>query len=166
MRATHNGNEFTDRWNSETREIFTIFFSPASATLLAANKPLIHFPETRNNFRLFSRKQCRYDRNETLILSSIYEEIKIVTYVRRSSVPWTENTGGYDLVSIRDTQKSASFFSPFFIGQGLFKGKDVPLEKKENEKRTYAAREKRKREINNKRVLNAWDDDQNHSQFS
>lgn len=143
MRATHNGNEFTDRWNSETREIFTIFFSPASATLLAANKPLIHFPETRNNFRLFSRKYCRYDRNETLILSSIYEEIKIVTYVRRS---WTENTGGYDLVSIRDTQKSASFFSPFSLAKDFLKARTfhskkkrmkkerTPLEKREKER--------------------------------
>lgn len=30
----------------------------------------------------------------------------------------------------------------------------------------YTAREKRKREINNERVLNGWDDDQTHSQFS
>lgn len=34
----------------ETRKIFTLFFSPfAGATLLGANKPLIH--ETRNNER-------------------------------------------------------------------------------------------------------------------
>lgn len=164
MRATHNGNEFTDRWNSETREIFTIFSSPASATLLAANKPLIHFPETRNNFRLFSRKYCRYDRNETLILS-FYRNKNC--NIRSSLIGSMNGEHGWIRSCFNSRHaKISEFFFPFFIGQGLFKGKDVPLEKKENEKRTYAAREKRKREINNKRVLNAWDDDQNHSQFS
>lgn len=144
MRATHNGNEFTDRWNSETREIFTIFSSPASATLLAANKPLIHFPETRNNFRLFSRKYCRYDRNETLILS-FYRNKNC--NIRSSLIGSMNGEHGWIRSCFNSRHaKISEFFFPFFIGQGLFKARTfhskkkrmkkerTPLEKREKER--------------------------------